>query len=71
MHICIHAYMHICTHAYMHTCHPLHGLKTWFNRNTGLQRLKKACKDSRFLVIHGLTKRNLYMGEICEYGFIE
>ena len=64
MHICIHAYMHICTHAYMHTCHPLHGLKTWFNKNTGLQRLEKACKDFRFLVTHGLTKRYLYMGEI-------
>ena len=64
MHTCIHAYMHICTHAYMHTCHPLHGLKTWFNKNTGLQRLEKARKDFRFLVTHGLTKRYLYMGEI-------
>ena len=59
MHICIHAYMHICTHAYMHTFHPLHGMRTWFNRKTGLQRLEKAHKDFRFLVTHRLTKKKI------------
>ena len=37
-------------------------LITWFNRNTGLKRLEKAREEFRFLVTHGLTKRNLFIG---------
>ena len=61
IHTCIHAYMHICIHAHMHTYHPLCGQRVWINRKGGLQRLVKARKEFRFLVTHGLTKRNLYI----------